>query len=547
MYTPLKDIAPLVQKQLPAFYNEEGPNFIQFIQAYYEWMDKQGPTYKVRRLAETSDIDQSGREYIKYFMDEFMINVPYDMAADPKLVEKYILDLYRSKGSIESIKLLFKILYNLDASIYLPQKDILKTSDGKWIVNKYLEVQMKDNNFDFIHQYVTGSTSGASAYISNVVKINSGNRISSLFYLEDMSHGPSGLSFQRGEIVTTPGISITNSPFVLGSPYDAIVLDSTEYNQVGDILGTGITPQGEDGLYYVTKLIDPNKLKGYIDFKIVDGGNGYTLNSNIYISYGTATSGSGANFKIVALSNTSPFTYNINMIYPNINIAINASNYGANLNYTSQSSPISAALEYATETVGTIAKIGSATSGDHMYNGTLDVSIIEPTTFGYDIQGPNGGYWGGNAIITANPATGNGYVANVVVLSSGYGFNSNAEQIVAYNVTDNTKFAELSLIVGGVGFEQGYWDNDDGFLNSDKYMQDSYYYQTYSYEIQTEKALDKYLNVLKKLVHPAGNKVFGKVEFIDTDDITLEEVNNVLSVHENGVLSIQYSNDVQTV
>ena len=78
-------------------------------------------------------------------------------------------------------------------------------------------------------------------------------------------------------------------------------------------------------------------------------------------------------------------------------------------------------------------------------------------------------------------------------------------------------------------------------------MQDSYYYQTYSYEIQTEKALDKYLNVLKKLVHPAGNKVFGKVEFIDTDDITLEEVNNVLSVHENGVLSIQYSNDVQTV
>jgi len=545
MYTPLKDIAPLIQSQFPSFYNEEGPNFIQFVKAYYEWMDQQGPNYQIRRLSETDDIDQSASDYIKYFMDQFMYGVPYNIAADPRLAEKYILDLYRSKGSIESIKLFFRLVYNLDANIYTPQVDILKTSDGKWIAPKYLEVQQKDDNFSFIHKYITGSTSQASAYVQNVVKINTSNRLSSLFYLEDIKLGPSGSSFIPGEYVTTSDISIKKSPLILGSPVEATVISSTEYNQLGDILSSGTGSQGEDSLFYVTQLIDPVHLKGYIDFELVDGGNGYTLNSNVNISYGTASTGSGATFKVVALSNTSNFTYNVNQIYPNINIAINAGNYGSNLNNTSLSSPLSAALTYATELVGTISKIGSATSGDHNYNGSLNVSVYEPVTAGYNIPAPNGGIWGENAVITATLATGNGYIANVAVLASGYGFNSNSEQITIYNITDNTRFAEVSLTTSGIGFEQGYWDNDDGFLNSDKYIQDSYYYQIYSYEVQVEKSLDKYLNILKKLVHPAGNKVFGKIEFIDTDKTPLIEANNMFSVYESGVLAIQYSNDQQ--
>ena len=50
MITEIQNIAPFVQKQFPAFYNEEGPNFIQFVMAYYEWLDEQGPTYKTRTI-----------------------------------------------------------------------------------------------------------------------------------------------------------------------------------------------------------------------------------------------------------------------------------------------------------------------------------------------------------------------------------------------------------------------------------------------------------------------------------------------------------------
>ena len=47
MITDLKNIAPLVKNQFPDFYREEGDNFLQFISAYYEWMDEQGPIKKI--------------------------------------------------------------------------------------------------------------------------------------------------------------------------------------------------------------------------------------------------------------------------------------------------------------------------------------------------------------------------------------------------------------------------------------------------------------------------------------------------------------------
>ena len=73
------------------------------------------------------------------------------------------------------------------------------------------------------------------------------------------------------------------------------------------------------------------------------------------------------------------------------------------------------------------------------------------------------------------------------------------------------------MIVDGVAKEEGEWLDSSGFLNSDKYITDSDYYQEFSYEIQVEKSLDKYIDVIKKLTHPVGNKMFGKPLIIDTN------------------------------
>lgn len=65
----------------------------------------------------------------------------------------------------------------------------------------------------------------------------------------------------------------------------------------------------------------------------------------------------------------------------------------------------------------------------------------------------------------------------------------------------------------GVYEYPGKYIGTNGFLSSDKYIQDSYYYQEYSYEIISNKPLAEYEVPVKELVHPAGSKMFGKTKF----------------------------------
>ena len=54
------------------------------------------------------------------------------------------------------------------------------------------------------------------------------------------------------------------------------------------------------------------------------------------------------------------------------------------------------------------------------------------------------------------------------------------------------------------------WIGDDGFISSANYIQDSYYYQAFSYEIKAGNTIDKWRDYVKRLVHPAGLALFGR-------------------------------------
>ena len=53
-------------------------------------------------------------------------------------------------------------------------------------------------------------------------------------------------------------------------------------------------------------------------------------------------------------------------------------------------------------------------------------------------------------------------------------------------------------------------------------IQDSYYYQDYSYEVSVGQALSTYINELKKAVHPAGFQPFGKVSIASTISVAIQ-------------------------
>jgi hypothetical protein len=516
MFIDLKKISPLIKAQFPDFYLEEGGNFLQFVKAYYEWMDSaENAIYKSRRLGEFTDIDQTLDDYVKYFLSKYMHGIPRNVLADKRLLVKHIKDFYRSKGSIENLKLLFRIMYNTDINVYLPQVDMLRPSDGKWIRRQYIEVVPSANHFNYIGKIITGTTSFASAYVEDAIRFNINRQPVYILYISDINLGYAGNSFEVGEFLLYDGLKINDSDRVLGSPVSADVISSSEYNTIGDVLTTPSTT-GRNLKYNVSKLLDSNLSKGYITFRIVDGGQGYRTSSIVTLSYGTATSGVGANFKVGSISNPFTFLHNTTLILPYVGTAINSADYGPGLNNATVNTIIQDALDFESITVGTIASLTAITSGNKQYNGTLNVNVYEPISFGYGWVGTNGGIWGNNAIISATPSSGNGVIESVRILSSGYGYNKQGDLLDFINQSNTNLEANLSINIDGVGTEEGYWKDESSFLNDNKFIQDSYYYQEYSYEIQTDKSLDKYIDVVKKLSHPVGNKLFGKPLIIDT-------------------------------
>ena len=158
----------------------------------------------------------------------------------------------------------------------------------------------------------------------------------------------------------------------------------------------------------------------------------------------------------------------------------------------------------------------AVTSGDHKYDGYVVVTVNDQKVMGYGITDKNGRLWGNNAYISGTPTTGNGVMNSVVLVDSGFGYNTDQELIYVYNPANNENYGELKLLVDAVGKNEGTWSDTSGFLNADKYIHDSDYYQEFSYEIRLEKSLDKYIGVLKQIYHPVGNRVFGRPTIIDT-------------------------------
>lgn len=74
----------------------------------------------------------------------------------------------------------------------------------------------------------------------------------------------------------------------------------------------------------------------------------------------------------------------------------------------------------------------------------------------------------------------------------------------------------------------GRYVDTKGWLSWDKYLQDNYYYQEFSYEIRSEQNLQSYKDTVLNTLHPAGMKLFGGVYLSHSLDQSLDEDNEIL-------------------
>ena len=137
----------LINRQVPEFVREEHPNFIAFLEAYYEFLEnKQGTKKndlitKAKDLRFISDVDFSIASFEENFFNTYANLIPRNVEVDKAFLIKHLLPLYLSKGSEASFKLLFRLLFNEEVEVVKPSNSILRASDGKWLIENAFRVE----------------------------------------------------------------------------------------------------------------------------------------------------------------------------------------------------------------------------------------------------------------------------------------------------------------------------------------------------------------------------------------------------------------------
>lgn len=373
-----KRISNFVESQFPQFYQEEGPKFILFVKAYYEWLEETGnPIREARTLLDYRDIDNTIEDFLFYFQKKYLYGIPFNVIINKRYLLKHVLDVYRSKSSIQGYKLLFRLIYNEDVDVYLPGRDILRASDGTWKEPRYLEVTDVAGIDKLIGKKIVGASSGTEGVVENYNKEPLSDNIIAQIYLSNIA--PKGGNFFIGEKIydsefqdsTNLADIIADAPKILGS-LDYIDIDNGGDNfKVGDILkivskdlsNNNIVTYGIDGLVKVTST---SRKLGALSYSIPTAGFGFTTNAYTFLYNNVLdANGAGASFEVGSISNAKEITYNTDIICDYMDVTLDATNYNFDANTSANlTSNIGIALAYTSNVFGSLATLESIKTGN---------------------------------------------------------------------------------------------------------------------------------------------------------------------------------------
>lgn len=274
-----KTVSALIASQLPDFVRSNHPKFQQFLKLYYEWLENNNASgvsntagntiYHAMQIGNYRDIDETPDDFIKYFRDELLPYVPENSSLDIRKILKSAREFYSKKGSDESVRWLFKVLFNEDIELNYPKDQILIASDGKWNKPKAFRITVSETNKSIDvnlleKRLVTGNTSGATCLVESsnrTVDGTSGREIIEI-YISNIKR-----YFENGEYITinyvdANGVEKTFSEKIVGT-LSNLRIDSnirTDPQQrrrgllynVGDPVvitgGLALTPEADDAI-----------------------------------------------------------------------------------------------------------------------------------------------------------------------------------------------------------------------------------------------------------------------------------------------------------
>lgn len=276
-----KRISRVVESQFPSHVRSKYPNLVGFIVHYYKWLEDSELLSEIYSLTDTFDIDKAHEKFLYYFEQEYAPKFPSTYAADKRIVLKYISDFYNSKGTEDSIKFIFRILFNEEITVEYPNEFILRASDGVFSKNNIIKISAVSGIENVLGRKLFGKISNASAIVDNITITSINSYPVAICTVKNITK-----NFDIAEEVETKDNSAKVSSTISG------ILKSTTINNGGANYAVGevlLLPNSvfSNATIEVEEIDSNGKI---LSLKVTDSGLGYSANFTL-----SNVNGKGAN------------------------------------------------------------------------------------------------------------------------------------------------------------------------------------------------------------------------------------------------------------
>ena len=511
---------------------------------------KPNPVQNIQQLTNFRDPDKVISNFLTKFRDEFLKTIPEELAIglDKRNLIKNIKSMYRLKGTQKGHELFFRILFNEVSETFYPRTQMLRVSDGQWDTQKVLRaIATVGNTTNLVGRTITGATSSATAVVESVKKFILGSKeISEFVVNNDTLTG----TFIIGEQITgteTDADDYFIKANITGIPGTKTVTNDGNLYTTSDLLtvsggGVGASITIDDlGSGGITEIIIDDGGSGYVvgdvlDFtntgtqgvnaagfvSVVNGGftqetSTSTVDDHIVLEDETTRGDQYTGNKIVQESETNSNLNDITDIY----LTHNGSGYKTlpTVTVTSSSGTSANVLAYGTE-IGRVIGLVTNELGEGYenspspptiaFNNNLILTSVTGTFAVEDtITGGTSGATGTQIsfdadrnLLKVESVTNSFDIGETITSSSG-----------GSATLSKLDVATASVDVVAVNDTDGKFLNEDGYVSeSTMRIQDSLYYQDFSYVLKVGQSINNWRDSFKKTMHTAGFYFTGQVD-----------------------------------
>jgi hypothetical protein len=287
------NITAIVEAQLPDFIRADHPEFVTFIKKYYEYLEQEDKAvYTNRNLYDYADLDTTRADLLTYFKQKIIPDFPEKSELSKEKIIKSAREFYAKKGTADSFKFLFRVLYGEDIDVYFPKEDILRASDGKWKLPQALRIALTD-------KITLIPSANVNVFVStaNTVRANGFNLISSGVVANSYIR----IGGQKRKVLTVnslgdfantevPFINANSEPTQIFNSFSIYKVelneyDSLDFNLLERRLGVGETSKTTCVIENAVKTVDKDTGREFVELYVSNVKKPFTTNENIIVKY----------------------------------------------------------------------------------------------------------------------------------------------------------------------------------------------------------------------------------------------------------------------